>query len=650
VVWRTERRRGTGRATKVPKNPRTYQDAASTRPEDWATRNVAEAADQTMPPSPLGGGVGLVLGNWSDGYAIGGVDLDACRDQTDGSLDSWAREVLELLGSYAEVSPSGTGVKCYFLMEPDAVAELRRSGLLEPAGFGRSFKRGNGKDHPPAIEPHLGGRYYAVTGERLGGSPAELRVVPTGALRKLLAEIGPTFARGAKAVREIIGRHDRSAAAFAAARRVRERGGDYEDFLAALEAEPDLASWMSEKGEAAGGRELRRAWERAWPPADEHAGESASALDLHQLILEDERMLPARRWVGGPGAFPRPRLACIAGPPGVSKTTLALSISVALAAGKPFGGLVSPEAPCRVLFGAVEDEIAELRRRGHAAVCAIADRPADRRLINDNLALIDLSDSIPLFTVTPDGRLTDTEGAAKLRATIKAHRPALVVLDPLIELHTAEEASNTHMRPVLRALRAMAAEFDCVILLLHHEAKAGEGSPLQRLRGAGAIGGAIRALWSMRSITAEEAKEFGVAEDLADLFVKVETGKSQYARRRPHAWFAAEERELANGDMVHLLAPWSPPSVAVTPEMLVGAARALRAGINGQPCSTSPRAEASARLALERTGIPGRVCAKVLAALEAAGDIAIRGWRDPVDRKTRKRIWVEGNTFTGWTA
>lgn len=374
----------------------------------------------------------------------------------------------------------------------------------------------------------------------------------------------------------------------------------------------------------------------------------ARPLDLYPLILPDEQMIPARRWVGGPGAFPRPRLACLAGPPGVSKTTLALSISVALASGKPFGDLVSPEAPCRVLFGAVEDEIAEIRRRGHAAVGAIADRPADRRLINDNLALIDLSDSVPLFTVTPDGRLTETEGAAKLRATIKAHRPALVVLDPLIELHTAEEGSNTHMRPVLRALRALAAEFDCVILLLHHEAKAGEGSPLQRLRGAGAIGGAIRALWSMRPMTGEEAKEFGVAEDLADLFVRVETGKSQYARRRPHAWFAAEERELANGDTAHLLAPWDPPSVIITPEIVAAAIGALRAGFGGEPCSTSPRAVASARLALEHAGIPGRLCKMVLAKLEAAGDISTREWRDPVERKKRKRIWVQGNVFTGW--
>ncbi|HYZ31675.1 MAG TPA: hypothetical protein VE684_05255, partial [Crenalkalicoccus sp.] len=40
VAWRTERR-GKG-ITKVPKNPNTRGNAGSTRPQDWATRDVRE--------------------------------------------------------------------------------------------------------------------------------------------------------------------------------------------------------------------------------------------------------------------------------------------------------------------------------------------------------------------------------------------------------------------------------------------------------------------------------------------------------------------------------------------------------------------------------------------------------------------------------
>nr|WP_255568777.1 AAA family ATPase [Neoroseomonas alba] len=366
------------------------------------------------------------------------------------------------------------------------------------------------------------------------------------------------------------------------------------------------------------------------------------------LLLDDEAAIPPRRYVGGVGAFPRPRVVALSGPPGVSKTTIALGAAVALAAGVPYGGLVDPEAPCRVLFGGVEDELAELRRRGHAIAARITDRPDLRALVNSNLALMDLSACVPLFQVAPDGRLIETNGAARLRATIAAFRPDLVVLDPLIELHTAEEASNTLMRPVLRALRNLGTEYDCCILLLHHETKAGEGTPLQRLRGAGAIGGAIRAHWSMRAMTAEEAKQFGVSEDMADLYVKVETGKSQYSRKRPPAWFVAEERELANGDPAHMLMPWSPPTTTITPEMMTAALRALRQGLHGEPCSTSPRADASARTALEQAGIPGSACANVLKGLIATGEVSLREWRDPIARKPRKRLWTAGNPFPGW--
>ncbi|MBP0463092.1 AAA family ATPase [Roseomonas sp. PWR1] len=388
------------------------------------------------------------------------------------------------------------------------------------------------------------------------------------------------------------------------------------------------------------------------PKRDEQEAEAPARkpapLKLDQLLLEDERAIPERRWVGGIGAFPRPRLACLAGPPGVSKTTLALGLSVALAAGLSYGGLINPPGPCRVLFGGIEDELDELRRRGAAVAGRLLEHPRQRATVNANLAVVDVSDCVPLFQVDHDGRLTETPGLERLRATISEFRPDLVVLDPLIELHTAEENSNTLMRPVLRALRSMGVEFDCVFLLLHHETKAGEGNGLQRIRGAGAIGGAIRSLWSMRPMTAEEAKQFSIAEDMTDLYVKVETGKSQYSRRRPQAWFVAEERELANGDVAHLLVPWSPPTFSITPEDLAKAVRALRQGLHGEPCSTSPTADAAARHALEQAGIPRGACADVLKELQATGEVQIRKWRDPADRKVRKRLWTSGNPFGGW--
>lgn len=255
VAWRNEPQ--AGRITKVPKDPHTLRDAASTRPETWATRQQAEAAYQRFAPGP--GGVGLILGEWSDGYSIGGVDLDSCRDAQTGTLEPWASDVLTLLNTYAEVSPSGTGVKAFFFMAPGSIPSLREAKLLDADGYGRCFKRGTGADHPPAIEVHLGARYYTVTDDCLPNMPAELRHVPADTVGELLGKVGPRFARSDSEQ----AKPDRSALAFRLARQMVGAGKGFADYLAALDEDPELAKWKQEKGEAQSGGELRRAWDRA---------------------------------------------------------------------------------------------------------------------------------------------------------------------------------------------------------------------------------------------------------------------------------------------------------------------------------------------------------------------------------------------------
>lgn len=137
VAWQTEPQRGTGRVTKVPKCPRTLREAGSTRPATWGTRGEADAAFRRLPPSQHGpGGVGLVLGEWQDGHRIGGVDLDACRDPMTGVLAPWSRDVLALLDTYAEVSPSGTGVKTFFVMEAGMARRRIEAGCTSDGADG----------------------------------------------------------------------------------------------------------------------------------------------------------------------------------------------------------------------------------------------------------------------------------------------------------------------------------------------------------------------------------------------------------------------------------------------------------------------------------------------------------------------------------
>lgn len=96
-------------------------------------------------------GIGFALG---DGFA--GVDLDRVRDPQTGAIAPWARAIIDKLGTYAEVSPSGTGVK------------LLCRGTLGSGKRVAEFSDGT------RLEMFDAGRYFTVTGHRLESSPEAL--------------------------------------------------------------------------------------------------------------------------------------------------------------------------------------------------------------------------------------------------------------------------------------------------------------------------------------------------------------------------------------------------------------------------------------------------------------------------------------------
>ena len=297
VGWRNESR--AGRPTKVPRDARRGGNAKADDPATWADRARAEAWAREH-VNGAGGGIGLQLGAVAEqpGVSLGGVDLDACRDPATGALQPWAMEVVGELRSYAEVSPSGTGVKVYFTYATEDLAALR---AVMGTDHGRSFKRGSG-DHPPAIELHIGNRYFAWTGQHLHGTPVELRPVPLKALLWLVRVAGPGFVAGGwpddaddqGSARD--GRDDggalmarlrsameddaglakrwsggtagladasRSGLAFTLGAAIKRHGFTYPEMRDLLLRNPHTREWAGTKGGANGERELRRIWENA---------------------------------------------------------------------------------------------------------------------------------------------------------------------------------------------------------------------------------------------------------------------------------------------------------------------------------------------------------------------------------------------------
>ena len=119
--------------------------ASSTKPEDWSSYEAAVRAARRR-----GRSLGFVFSS-EDPYA--GVDLDDCVDLQTGAIEAWARDLITKLDTYAEISPSGTGVKLWVRAEM-------------PGGSGRKAKVGNG-----AFEAYSEGRYFTMTGRHVPGTP-----------------------------------------------------------------------------------------------------------------------------------------------------------------------------------------------------------------------------------------------------------------------------------------------------------------------------------------------------------------------------------------------------------------------------------------------------------------------------------------------
>lgn len=147
IVWRLESRGD--KPTKIPFQI-SGSHAKSDDPDTWAS--FCEVTDVARMYS----GIGFVF-SADDPYC--GIDLDGCRDPETGNVSEWAREIILDMDTYAEVSPSKTGVKLWVVGKPP-IKNGRKASVngVEKVG-----------DKEPGIEVYFEKRYFAVTGWRLRG-------------------------------------------------------------------------------------------------------------------------------------------------------------------------------------------------------------------------------------------------------------------------------------------------------------------------------------------------------------------------------------------------------------------------------------------------------------------------------------------------
>lgn len=166
------------------------EQALVNEPSTWLSRKQATR----LAAAAHLDGIGILLGRYSPRYNLCGIDLDECRDSETGALEPWAKEIIERFNSYTEVSPSGTGVKIFFIILNTVCAALRRRKLLGKTGNRTQFKRAHkGGRHAPGIEVDVAARYYTVTGHYVTSTSASIETISLSTLDWLLTDAGPAY-------------------------------------------------------------------------------------------------------------------------------------------------------------------------------------------------------------------------------------------------------------------------------------------------------------------------------------------------------------------------------------------------------------------------------------------------------------------------
>ncbi len=155
VVWKSEIR--DGKPTKVPFDANTRGYASTNNPKTWATYDQAVRVYTRCKGY---NGIGFVF---STDDPFMGLDWDDVRDPSTGISDSTilSEEILPL-GSYAEISPSGTGVHVI------AIGSV-------PWDCNKSGNR----------EMYDSGRYFTMTGMHIEGTPLTVENPSQDALERV---------------------------------------------------------------------------------------------------------------------------------------------------------------------------------------------------------------------------------------------------------------------------------------------------------------------------------------------------------------------------------------------------------------------------------------------------------------------------------
>ncbi|WP_286159040.1 AAA family ATPase [Methylobacterium sp. Leaf456] len=606
-VWKPER----GKWDKPPVNPATGYAAQSNNPATWApySRAAEFAAKRGM------AGVGFVL----DGQGEhSGIDLDGCRDPDTGRLQAWAQVAVDFGETYAEVSPSGRGLRFFV------------KGKID----GRKIDAAQ-------VELYASGRYLTVTGQHLPGTPIEIREAPRTIA--YLQERADQFREAQRAAAEMArtaerGKAERRGDTGSAEKPRRERPAGERSFWEAVKdrALANLPAWVpslfptaqrtSDGGYRVSSHDLMRdlqedlslhpegikdfgihdmgdpndggrtaidiveeylpartpaeaafwlcrqlgvrpedlGWRGEQPgPQASQEEQKAAAASLRAIPFGwcDASAIPVRQWVYG-RHYVRKFVSVTVAPGGVGKSSLAIVEALAMTSGQGLLGEL-PSSVSKVWYWNGEDPMEELQRR---VMATALHHQLAREDIEGHLFVNSGRDTeMVLAEQTRAGITIAVPVVEAVKATIRENGIDVVIIDPFVSSHRVSENDNGAIDRVAKLWARIADETGCAVELIHHARKTnGAEVTMEDGRGAVALLAAARSGRILNVMSPEEAKQAGVEQ--RRLHFRVDNGKANLAPPpEGTSWLKLASVTLGNGflgtdgDSVGVVTRWKWP-------------------------------------------------------------------------------------------
>ena len=284
---------------------------------------------------------------------------------------------------------------------------------------------------------------------------------------------------------------------------------------------------------------------------------------LQPLVVPDQRSIPHRKWLYGTQLI-RGYVSILVAPGGTGKSTMILAMALAMATNRKLLR-THIHQQCRVALLNLEDPQDEIDRR-LAALCVhynIRNDDLDGRLFASPPERI-----IRIAANGPDGFSIVHPDEEAIIKEVKDNKIDALAVDPFAESHTLEENSNPAMIQAAAAWRRVARAGGCSVLLAHHVRK-GPMDSIESARGAKALTDSARIGLLLSTMSKDDAKELGIAEEDRFQYVRLDDAKANLARRAGKAtWFQLRQVTLDNaeapykeGDEVGVIEHWEQPSV-----------------------------------------------------------------------------------------